>query len=310
VAEKIEQASSVDIESLYNQFLNWTQNEISVMDFGLQIGLLLFAVVLAMIASLRLDAWASRLEEQFQGYAVSRLFATIRDIAFPLSWLLIQWLAIVVPRLLEQEDKLLVVTTSLLTAWVFIRIVSTLITNPLIRRSVTTLAWIWATLTILGLAEDTRAVMSDIGFAMGGVKLTLMGVFEGVVTLVVLLWAASFAAQIFENAVNKFPNLTPSIQVLSSKLIRMALLAFAFFGSIAIVGIDLTALAVFSGAIGVGVGVGLGFGLQKTFGNPVGGIILLLEKSLNDYGLKVLIHSKIIFPVSLFAGSRWCSRYS
>jgi small-conductance mechanosensitive channel len=310
VEEKIEQASSVDIESLYNQFLNWTQNEISVMDFGLQIGLLLFAVVLAMIASPRLDEWASRLEEQFQGYAVSRLFATIRDIAFPLSWLLIQWLAIVVPRLLEQEDKLLVVTTSLLTAWVFIRIVSTLITNPLIRRSVTTLAWIWATLTILGLAEDTRAVMSDIGFAMGGVKLTLMGVFEGVVTLVVLLWAASFAAQIFENAVNKFPNLTPSIQVLSSKLIRMALLAFAFFGPIAIVGIDLTALAVFSGAIGVGVGVGLGFGLQKTFGNPVGGIILLLEKSLNDYGLKVLIHSKIIFPVSLFAGSRWCSRYS
>tara|TARA_R110002072_G_scaffold7773_6_gene41589 strand:- start:17553 stop:18905 length:1353 start_codon:yes stop_codon:yes gene_type:complete len=268
--------TDVDLDALANRAIEWVQSDFLTLQSGLQFGLLLFAVLLTVAIYSRLEAWSGGLRDRYADYAIHRLFTAVQDNAFPLTWLIIQWLAIVVPRMLGWDDQILVVTTSLLTAWVFIRIVSTLISNPLVARVVATIVWIWAALTILGLIDETKAVMSDIGFGLGGVKLNLMGVFEGIVTLAFLLWLASFAAQIIENSLKNSPNLTPSIQVLSSKLVRMGLIALAFFASLGIVGIDLTALAVFSGAIGVG----LGFGLQKIFGNLVSGIILLLDKSI------------------------------
>ena len=70
--------------------------------------------------------------------------------------------------------------------------------------------------------------------------------------------------------------LSPSIQVLTANLIRIALIVVAVVIGLNTVGIDLTAFTVFSGAIGVGVG----FGLQKIVSNFVSGIILLIERSI------------------------------
>ena len=70
--------------------------------------------------------------------------------------------------------------------------------------------------------------------------------------------------------------LSPSVQVLSANLIRIALVSVALLIGLNAVGIDLTAFAVFSGAVGVGVG----FGLQKIVSNFVSGIILLFGRSI------------------------------
>src|SRR5207302_6875754 len=70
--------------------------------------------------------------------------------------------------------------------------------------------------------------------------------------------------------------LSPSVQALTSNLLKIALISLALVIGLNTVGIDLTGLAVFSGAIGVG----LGFGLQKIVSNFVSGIILLVEQSI------------------------------
>src|SRR5207248_1779755 len=70
--------------------------------------------------------------------------------------------------------------------------------------------------------------------------------------------------------------LSPSIQALAGNLLKIVLVTLALLIGLNTVGIDLTAFAVFSGA----VGVGLGFGLQKIVSNFVSGIILLLEQSI------------------------------
>ena len=71
-------------------------------------------------------------------------------------------------------------------------------------------------------------------------------------------------------------DLTPTLQVLLGKAIKFALLAAALFFSLSAIGIDLTALTVFSGALGLGIG----FGLQKVAANLISGIIILLDRSI------------------------------
>ncbi|MBI4366860.1 MAG: mechanosensitive ion channel, partial [Deltaproteobacteria bacterium] len=96
------------------------------------------------------------------------------------------------------------------------------------------------------------------------------------VLLALTLWAANAASDFLDRRVRSSADLTPSIQVLIGKLIRLLLITFAILIALSTVGIDFSALAFFSGA----VGVGLGFGLQKIVSNLVSGIILLADKSI------------------------------
>ena len=95
-------------------------------------------------------------------------------------------------------------------------------------------------------------------------------------TLGILLWISAIAGQITESKLKSAQNLSPSIQVLSIKFMRISFGAVAFIMALAIVGVDLTAFAVVGGAVGVGIG----FGLQRIFANLISGFILLMDKSI------------------------------
>jgi small-conductance mechanosensitive channel len=84
------------------------------------------------------------------------------------------------------------------------------------------------------------------------------------------------ASSILEKRINNMDGLTPSIQVLLSKALKITLLATAVIVTLSSLGINLSAFAFFGGAIGVGVG----FGLQKVVSNLVSGVILLLDRSI------------------------------
>jgi small-conductance mechanosensitive channel len=101
-------------------------------------------------------------------------------------------------------------------------------------------------------------------------------VLKGVVFLTVLLWGANMSSRLIEQRLQKFHTLAPAMQVLTAKLAKVVLLTLAVVIALNAVGIDLTAFAVFSGAIGVGVG----FGLQKVVSNLISGVILLLDRSI------------------------------
>jgi len=94
--------------------------------------------------------------------------------------------------------------------------------------------------------------------------------------LIAALWLTNVASNFAESRINQSTDLTPSIQVLLVKMIRMGLLIVAIAAALSAVGINLSALAVFSGAVGVGIGIGL----QKIVANFISGIILLADKSV------------------------------
>jgi small-conductance mechanosensitive channel len=110
----------------------------------------------------------------------------------------------------------------------------------------------------------------------GSLRLTPLLLIQLAVLLAVALWLSNVASNFAESRIAQSGDLTPSVQVLLVKLIRLGLMAFAIAVAMSAVGIDLSALAIFSGAAGVGIG----FGLQKIVANFISGIILLVDKSV------------------------------
>jgi small-conductance mechanosensitive channel len=133
-----------------------------------------------------------------------------------------------------------------------------------------------AALSIIGQLDPTVDALDSVSVVMGGLRLTPLLVIKFGVMLVAALWLTNIASNFFESRIAQSSDLTPSVQVLLVKMIRVALMVVAVAVAMSSVGIDLSALAIFSGAAGVGIG----FGLQKIVANFISGIILLADKSV------------------------------
>jgi small-conductance mechanosensitive channel len=174
------------------------------------------------------------------------------------------------------RSYLLGVAARLAIAWFVIVLLAGLIRNQFVYRLVAIFAWTIAALSILGLLQPTMAALDSVAVVLGGLRISPLLVIKTAVLLMLALWAASAAGDFLDKRVRSTAELTPSIQVLIGKVTRLLLITFAILITLSTVGIDLSALAFFSGAIGVGIG----FGLQKIVSTLVSGIILLADKSI------------------------------
>jgi small-conductance mechanosensitive channel len=127
-----------------------------------------------------------------------------------------------------------------------------------------------------GTVSDIVHQLDAIGFTVADTRFSLWSVLVLVLVIVGVIVFARVATWLAKKVLARFTGLDPSQQLLGQKLLSIAIWALAFFVAIDILGIDLTALAVFSGAMGLAIG----FGLQKTFGNLIAGIILLMDRSI------------------------------
>ncbi len=208
--------------------------------------------------------------------SLNKLIVTLNEFANTLSWLLLQWLVIQLFRYLQLEDNLLIPVASLLSAWLLIRIASKLLKNRATAHLLAAIAWSIAILNIFGLLTPTLQFLDSISLTLGTVRLTPLVVLKAGIALWLSLWLAHVLATFLDRKLEGSENITPAMRVLSVKLLYIGLIVAAFMITFSAVGIDLTALAVFGGALGVG----LGFGLQKIFSNLVSGVILLMDRSI------------------------------
>jgi small-conductance mechanosensitive channel len=184
--------------------------------------------------------------------------------------------AIMVHSTWPSRSYLLSIAASLAFAWLIIRLVTSVIRNPFIVRLVSLAAWLVVALSILDLLEPTIEALDSVSIVLGGLRLTPLLLIKLGVMLIVALWLTNLASNFVESRITRSTDLTPSIQVLLIKVIRLALMVFAVAVVLSAAGINLSALAIFSGAAGVGIG----FGLQKIVANFISGIILLADKSV------------------------------
>ena len=207
------------------------------------------------------------------------------QVAYPiLTWAFMGIGKLILERF--QSVALLQILLTLLVAWVVIRIAAYVLGHVLpqgsfLRASVRIIAWIaWigVLLHLTGLLPEVIEVLDDIGISIGKdkQKISLWLVLQALAALALTLTVAAWVARVTESRVLSAEGLEMSTRVVISKLVRVAAIFLAILVALPLVGIDVTTLSIFSGALGVG----LGFGLQKIASNYVSGFIVLLDRSL------------------------------
>lgn len=119
-------------------------------------------------------------------------------------------------------------------------------------------------------------MLDRIGVDLGKRRITLLGIVTIAATCIALFAAVRLANRLIARSITRTQGFDATQKLLAQKLAAIVVIVAAFFIGIDLLGIDLTAFAVFSGALGLAVG----FGLQKTFGNLIAGIILLMDRSI------------------------------
>jgi small-conductance mechanosensitive channel len=247
--------------------------------FYLQLGLILAGAGIAYGAGAAIRARIDMTSLAMGWPAPLRLFMRVlvgsaSTAVFALEMTLVR--AVMLTSTWPSRSYLLAVAANLAFAWLIIRLVTSVIRNPFIVRLVSLSAWLVAALSILGQLDPTIEALDSVSIVLGGLRLTPLLLIKLAVLLAVALWLTNIASNFVESRITRSGDLTPSIQVLLVKMIRLALMVFAVAVVMSAVGINLSALAIFSGAAGVGIG----FGLQKIVANFISGIILLADKSV------------------------------
>ncbi len=207
-----------------------------------------------------------------------RILAVIHRRLRAIFYVTLIWTVVGVMREITWPSRsyLLGIIATLALAWLLIVFVTRLIKGQFLRQAVRWVAWTYVSLQILGLLDVAERWLHQIGFQIGDFRISALLVVQAVIIIGVLIALARFATTTTASKVRANDDISPSMQVLIIKGLQIALYGAAFFIGVKAIGIDLTGLAVLSGAIGVG----LGFGLQKVVSNLVSGVIILLDKSI------------------------------
>jgi small-conductance mechanosensitive channel len=267
----------------------------------LQLACILAGFLLAWGIRAATRSWTDRLVERVAArFPALRIPADLRGLAtFCYAWFVLVFAEQLIAQLGGQY-RLIGIAASLTGLWIVIRASALLLRDPLLARAVATIAWVVAALDIIGLLSPTATALNNLAITIGTLRLSVLLIIKAVFILAILLWIARGLARVVDTRLQHFSALSPSVRALTGNLIRIALISVALLIGLNAVGIDLTAFAVFSGAVGVGIG----FGLQKIVSNFVSGIILLLERSIKPGDV---IEVGSTFGAVTYLGARYAS---
>ena len=252
-----------------------------------------FMVLIALLVILVFSWWVSRRLRQprcmqvMTGRSALHVFGAggVKRISFPLIALV---LLLVTRKILRglgwPHLSLFDLVVPLLGAWLLARVIVYVLRSvfsvggflSVFERFITTAVWVGMVLDMTGLADPVIEMLEQVSFVVGRQQLDLWMVLHGTVTVAATLLLALWVASLVENRLMAAERIDANVREVMARLAKAFLSVIALLLSLSLVGIDVTTLSVFSGALAVG----LGFGLQKIASNYVSGFIILLDRSI------------------------------
>lgn len=239
--------------------------------------------VLALLACLGLALLFARWWRSRHTEGAGRLSDAGARLAFPLTGMLLTGVAITALKGISHVN-LLKLAMPLLGSMVLVRGVVFVLRQAFPsatwltawERIIAATVWSWLALHITDLAPYVIEALEQVEFAIGKQHVDLWMILRGIVTVFLTVVFALWIAGLIEAKLMRVQTLDSSLRIVGVRIAKAVLTVVAILTSLSLVGIDMTALSVFTGALGVG----LGFGLQKIASNYVSGFIILLDRSI------------------------------
>ena len=275
----------LDLPFDFQALLNGAHALIGDPGFWWEVGVLLLAAAGAWMVHRTLGESVAARTEGGEDYSVRYLaLKTLQRVLFPISMLL----GVLSGRLLLQQHhspvNLLDLAVPLLVSLATIRFIiyflrKTFRPGPAVKAWENLIAvsiWIVVALHLLGWLPAVLQGLDGMAMQVGDTRISVLAVLKLVLALALLWLLAQWLGRVIENRISGAKFVNPGMQVALVKLSKFVLLVLAFLLALDAVGIDLTALTVFGGALGVG----LGFGLQRIASNFISGFIVLFDRSI------------------------------
>jgi small-conductance mechanosensitive channel len=267
------------IVAIFQTFFVWLYSQLSAPDIYIQLALLVVAFVVAwslyrlfhkvLAQSIERLPFPERFKQALHNLQSLLILALTILLLFPIQVLSAQ-------GVIALDFTIGSAAVSLLLAWIVVRVLVQFIQNNALRSLLVPVIWLIAALSILGVMEEVSAVLDAAGIDIGEQRISALTVTKGLMAVFLLTYFANLVSSLLENKVNRTQSFSNVSKVLVVKTIRISLITLAILVGVTTAGIDLSLLAVFSGALGLGIG----FGLQKGISNLFSGFLLLLDKSI------------------------------
>ncbi len=247
---------------------------------GWQIGVIVMACAIAWMINGAIRAYV--MSHAPESWKIG--IGTFNRLLFPLStlsivlfskWVLGHW----------QHTTMLHLASNLLLAMAAVRLVvyaMRYIIAPggvlkTIEHTLATMIWLVLALHLSGILPEMLETLEAVKFKIGKNPVNLLLLLQGLLTILITVFVAMWLSRVIENKLMQVAQLNANTRVMLAKVVRICLLFIAVLIGLSAVGLDLTLISVFGGALGVG----LGFGLQRIASNYVSGFILLMDKSIS-----------------------------
>lgn len=244
-----------------------------------QFGVIVFALVIAWMINGAMRAYVMRHAPDHWKVGIGGM----NRVLFPLSTLAMVQIVVMFMSSL-QHSSILRLASSLLLAMAIIRLLVYAIRYIIspggvlktLENTISGIIWTLLVLHVSGFLPEIIRISQEIEFTIGKTTINLLVIFKAVFTIFMTIFTALWLSRMVENNLMQHINITMNMRVVMSKVLRISFLFIAILIGLSVVGLDLTLLSVFGGALGIG----LGFGLQRIASNFVSGFILLLDNSM------------------------------